>query len=197
MFLSINFLYSFLVKLGGTFYSFQWDILLLEAGWITALCYAPWKRHRDANSSSNIGKWPIRFLLFKLMFMSGVVKIQSECPTWLNLTALEYHFATQCLPSPLSWYAHQLPPLLLRFAVAITLFIEIPISLLLIAPIELWRKMGAKLQILLQITIILTGNYNFFNLLTIALCIPCFEKSPSVEDCALKRKVSNFSVSEC
>ena len=31
----------------------------------------------------------VRFLLFKLMFMSGVVKLQSQCPTWL---VGRYHF---------------------------------------------------------------------------------------------------------
>ena len=88
----ITILYHFLVTLGGTFYSFQWDILLIETGFLTSLCYAPWLRLKcQANDNvSNIGSWPLQFLLFKLMFMSGVVKIQAECPTWINLTALEY-----------------------------------------------------------------------------------------------------------
>ena len=122
--------------------------------------------------------------------MSGVVKIQSDCPTWLNLTALEYHFATQCLPTPLAWYAHQLPPLMLRLSVAVTLLIEIPGALLLIAPFESWRNMGAQLQILLQVTIILTGNYNFFNLLTIALSLQCLEKKAESEKTSAKIQVS-------
>jgi len=41
------------------------------------------------------------------MFQSGIVKFQAKCPTWENLTALERHFATQCIPTPISWYAHQ------------------------------------------------------------------------------------------
>ena len=36
----------------------------------------------------------LRFTLFKLMLMSGVVKIQANCPSWLDLRALEYHYAT-------------------------------------------------------------------------------------------------------
>ena len=44
-----------------------------------------------------------RLLLFKLMLMSGVVKIQSQDETWLNLTALVYHFASQCIPTPVAW----------------------------------------------------------------------------------------------
>lgn len=109
------------------------------------------------------------------MFMSGVVKIQADCPTWHHLTALEYHFATQCLPGPLSWWVHQLNPLLLRMSVAATLVIEIPLAFLSIAPTRQMRAFGAKLQLLLQVMIIVTGNYNFFNLLTISLCLLCFE----------------------
>ena len=159
----------------------------METGYLTALCFAPWTSLRIRNvevgkgpsssqsdyDQSEIGSWPLRFLLFKLMLMSGVVKIQAECPTWQNLTALEYHFATQCLPGPLAWHAHQLHPLLLRLGVAATFVIEIPAAFLLICPIKTIRKIGAWLQILLQMLIIFTGNYNFFNLLTISLCLLC------------------------
>lgn len=209
LFLSLTLLYYILVELGGTFYSFQWDILLLETGWLAAICYAPWLHLKvksrqsisneditntanDALSSSlaatpapastltisnEIGALPMRFLLFKLMFMSGVVKIQADCPTWNKLTALEYHFATQCLPGPLAWYAHQLPPFLLRLSVAMTFLIEIHGAFLLIFWKGSLRRVGAWMQIFLQIMIILTGNYNFFNALTILLCIPCLEQN--------------------
>ncbi|KAL7512122.1 hypothetical protein ACHAXN_009100 [Cyclotella atomus] len=178
LFITISAMYRLLYTLGGSFYTFQWDILLLEAGYLTALCFAPWKslrldRNKQSEGTDNLGVWSLRFLLFKLMLMSGVVKIQAECPTWQNLTALEYHFATQCLPGPLAWHAHQLHPFLLRLGVAATFVIEIPAAYLLICPIASIRKVGAWLQILLQVLIIATGNYNFFNLFTIALCMPC------------------------
>ena len=177
-------IYSLLVRTGGTFYSFQWDTLLLEVTAITCLVYAPWiptsaQRLADERTSlSPVAPIPLRFLLFKLMFMSGVVKLQARCPTWEHLTALEYHFATQCLPGPLAWWAHQLPPLLLRVGVAATLWIEIPAAFLLVVPFSGARKVGAMLQITLQLLIILTGNYNFFNLLTMVLCIPVWETRP-------------------
>ena len=176
VYLTMTICYYFITQIGGTFYSFQWDSLLIEVGWLTGLCYAPWttfQPHPHWNES--VGRWPLRFLLFKLMIMSGVVKIQSECPTWLQLTALEYHFCTQCLPNAVSYWAHQLPPLILRLSVALTFLIEIPVSFLVLAPIASWREVGAKLQLLLQVLILCTGNYNFFNLLTMALCIPCFD----------------------
>ena len=56
------------------------------------------------------------------MLMSGAVKIQSECPTWLGLTALDYHFDTQPLPTPLAWWAStHVPREVKRFGVAATL----------------------------------------------------------------------------
>lgn len=184
LFILLTAIYYFLTRTGGAFYTFQWDILLTEVGFVTALCCAPWLKLRlapnndDSNGSTrtSIGAWPVRFLLFKLMFMSGVVKIQANCPTWLNLTALEYHFATQCLPGPLAWHAHQLHPFFLRLSVAVTFVIEIPATFLIIAPLASFRIVGAWLQVLLQLVIIATGNYTFFNLLTIVLCLPCFER---------------------
>ena len=162
LFLPLAGMYCVLVRTGGTFYSFQWDMLLLETGILTAF------------SGSN--PYPLRFLLFKLMFMSGVVKLQANCPTWTNLTALEYHLATQCLPGPLAWHVHQLPPFLLRLGVAVTLWVEISVPFMLIVPMDRWRYWAALLQIILQILIILTGNYNYFNLLTMALCLPCLQR---------------------
>ena len=170
--------------MGQTFFTFQWDILLLEVGFVSAVSYCDWRIVPFVSGKENhlypyqkgTSVWPLRLLLFKLMFMSGIVKLQANCPTWDNLTALEYHFATQCLPGPLAWHAHQLHPLLLRLSVAITLLIEILLPFLLLVPLQKCRIIGVSFQIILQIMIMLTGNYNFFNLLTIILCFPCIEQ---------------------
>lgn len=161
-------IYLSLYLVGQTFLSFQWDILLLETGFI-AIFSSSVLYFRPVPKLYFI--WCYRFLLWKLMFLSGIVKLQSQCPTWEKLTALEYHFATQCIPTPLAWWAHQLPPTLLRLSVAATILIEIPYTFLLVLPFRFSRRVGATLQILLQIVIMLTGNYNFFNLLTITLTL--------------------------
>ena len=115
--------YLGILLMGQTFMTFQWDILLLEVGF---LCIFATSQSRAKDAMMN---WAFRFLVFKLMFSSGVVKLQARCPTWEQLTALEYHFATQPIANPLAWLAHQLPPVLLRFGVAATLMIEIPLAL--------------------------------------------------------------------
>ncbi len=166
-------------QVGGTFLSFQWDILLLEVGWLAVL-WAPWLPARDARKAagpppSPAVTWLLRFLLFKLMFQSGVVKIQADCPTWKGLTALDYHYATQCIPTPLAWVAHQLPPLVQQVSVAACLVIEIPLAFVALAPFRTARAWGAAAQIFLQVLIMLTGNYNFFNALTCVLCVPLLD----------------------
>ena len=93
---------------GQTFLSFQWDILLLEVGALAVLLDRPLPASfKWLPGSSPSVRWLIRFLLFKLMFMAGVVKVQANCPTWLNLTALDYHYATQvrsCIAIHREWY---------------------------------------------------------------------------------------------
>jgi hypothetical protein len=168
-------LYLSLVSIGQTFFAFQWDTLLIEAGAVAAVYAAPLGGAARLDDGFAPGAWAARFLLFKLMLMAGMVKVQSECTTWLNLTALEFHFATQCLPTPLAWFAHSLPPPLLRLAVGATLLIEIPAAFLLLAPHAAARRVGVACQLLLQLPIALTGNYNWFNLLTALLTVPCWD----------------------
>lgn len=105
-------LYLSVYHMGGPFLSFQWDILLLEAS-LVAVFYAPGGWHpRPATGEPEppvAGVWLTRLLLFKLMLMSGAVKLTSGDPTWQDLTALDYHYWTQPLPHPLAWYAHNAP----------------------------------------------------------------------------------------
>lgn len=157
-------LYLSLTTAGQSFTSFQWDQLLLEAGFL-ALFLA---------SRSPIVIVLFRFLIFRFMLMGGVVKLASGDPAWRGLTALDYHFETQPLPSPLAWYAHHLPPGLLAAATATVLSIE------LVVPFLVWlsrpcRLFAAWSFILLQAAILLTGNFAFFNLLALALCLFQFE----------------------
>src|ERR1700686_1969260 len=85
-------------SVGQDFLSFQWDVLLLGAGLLAVFA-----------DDSPIRLWLFRWLLFRLVFFSGAVKLLSGDAAWRNLTALRYHYWTQPLPTPLAWYMHQLP----------------------------------------------------------------------------------------
>jgi len=157
-------LYLSLYYAGQTFMTFQWDLLLLEAGFLAL--FLPTRSH--------IVVWLYRWLAFRFMFLGGAVKIISRDPTWDNLTALSYHFETQPLPTSLAWHFHHFSESTLMTMAAVTLIIELLIPFLIFLPRKI-RFIAAFLFIVFQIFIILTGNYNFFNLLTIAFCLFLFD----------------------
>jgi hypothetical protein len=164
-------LYLSLVTVGQAFLSFQWDVLLLETG-LLAIFFAP-LRIRDAftrvSETSGAFLWLLRWLLFRLMFASGFVKIASDA-VWRNLTALNFHYETQPLPTWFGWYAHQLPEWFHKASTIGMFAAELVIPFLIFAP-RRPRIVGCVGLVALQILIILTGNYCFFNLLTLVLCL--------------------------
>ena len=184
--------YLSLTIAGQDFLSFQWDILLLETGFL-AIFLAPWqiwpKRGREP-PVSRAALFLLKLLLFKLMVMSGVVKLTSGDDSWgwldhsfhwSALTALDYHYWSQPLPTVFGWWADKSPEWFKHFSVAFCLAVEI------IAPFFIWaprrpRLVVAGLIVFLQIVIAVTGNYCFFNLLTIALCLLL------IDDAAIGRK---------
>ena len=160
------------------FLSFQWDILLLETGFLS-IFFAPWRlwwKKGNEPPVSRAGLFLLKLLLFKLMVMSGVVKLTSGDDSWWNLTALDYHYWSQPLPTAIAWWADQSPEWFKRFSVAFCLVVEIIVPLFIWAPRRL-RVIACALLIFLQLIIGLTGNYNFFNLLTIALCLLLIDDS--------------------
>ena len=169
-------LYLSLVTVGLDFLSFQWDNLLLETGFL-AIFFAPWRfsprLSRDAPPSP-AALWLLRLLLFKLVFLSGCVKWLSHDPNWRNLTALTYHYQTQPLPTWIGWYANLLPLWFQKFSCAVVFAIELGAPFLLLLPRRL-RFFGASAIAFLQVLILLTGNYTFFNCLTLALCLLAFD----------------------
>jgi lipase maturation factor 1 len=183
--------YLSLASAGQVFLNFQWDVLLLETGFLS-IFLAPWRiwprellwwpesaTPATSSPASRAGLFLLKILLFKLMLMSGVVKLTSGDNSWgwLNhsfhwsaLTALNYHYWSQPLPTVFAWWTDKSPEWFKHFSVAFCLVVEM------IAPFFIWaprrpRLIAAGLIIFLQIVIALTGNYCFFNLLTIALCL--------------------------
>jgi predicted DCC family thiol-disulfide oxidoreductase YuxK len=172
--------YLSLVTIGQDFLAFQWDILLLETGFL-AIFLAPWRipeapwRASESRASSTT-LWLLRWLLFRLMFLSGVVKLASGDPSWCNFTALEYHYWTQPIPTPVAWYAAQLPAWSQRMSVGGVFVLELALPFLVLAPRRL-RRTGALLTILFQLSIAITGNYAYFNLLAIVLSLLLLDDS--------------------
>jgi hypothetical protein len=154
-------LYLSLYHAGQIFTNFQWDTLLLEAGFLAIFL---------VGGGNLLLIFLFDWLLFRLRFMSGVFKLASGDPSWSGLTALNHYFETQPLPHIGAWYAHQLPDLLLKAGVILTLFSELLIPFLIFFP-RRFRYFAAAITILIQLLIIATSNHNFINLLTIVLCL--------------------------
>lgn len=178
--------YLSLAVVSREFLGYQWDVLLLETGFLSIFS-ARFFRKRPLALDSQPPKfilWLFYWLLFRLVFSSGVVKLSSGDATWWNLTALNYHYETQPLPTWIAWFAHQLPGWAQKFSVVSMFVGELLIPFFIFTPKRL--KFAALFGIVaLQLLILVTGNYCFFNLLTLALCLfliddstwlRCFEK---------------------
>jgi lipase maturation factor 1 len=170
-------LWMSIVNIGQDFLCFQWDILLLEVGFLS-IFMAPWRlfdwpfrkgKPAEFSTPHIVSVWLFRWLLFRLMLESGLCKLNSGDITWSSLTALNYHFHTQPLPTPLAWFADKLPDFALQFSTLMTFVIELAVPFFVF--LKQTRVVGACLLMFLQVVIALTGNYAFFNLLTFALCL--------------------------
>jgi hypothetical protein len=153
-------LYLSLCSAGGVFLSYQWDTLLLECGLVGLFVATP---------RSGIGIWVARALCFKLMLLSGIVKLSSGDPTWRDLSAMSYHFWTQPLPAWPAAFANALPAGIKAAMTFASLAIELVAPLFILGPRRA-RLISAAALALLQIGIAATGTYGFFNMLSLLLC---------------------------
>lgn len=194
--------YLSLCAAGQVFFNFQWDALLLEAT-LPAIFLAPWSiapgwRRTEPPPLARLLLW---WLLFRLMLLSGAVKLTSGDLSWRDVTALTFHYETQPLPTPLAWFAHQLPRWFHRAVCAGMFAIELVAPFCLFAPRAL-RHRAALLIAALMAAIALTGNYTFFNLLTVALCVLCLDdtwwsrvlRRPGLAHCQLIVDISLWAV---
>ena len=158
--------YLSLVNVGASFFLYQWDALLLEASLVAVpLATSGWRT--SAFEAPTLARYALYFLNWRLVFCSGVVKLGG--PAWSDLSALDFHYWTQPLPGPLSWYVHQLPSSVHAASVALVLGLELVLPWGLFVPGKP-RRVAALGLMGLQCAFFLTGNFGFFNLLALTLC---------------------------
>ncbi|HTI44368.1 MAG TPA: lipase maturation factor family protein [Vicinamibacterales bacterium] len=160
-------LYLSFVNVGQTFYGFGWETLLLETGFL-AIFLGGW-----STAPSLWLMWLYRWLLFRVMFGAGLIKIRGDS-CWRDLTCLNYYFETQPIPNPLSWYFHWLPEAVHKGGVAFNHFAELVVPFGYFAPQPV-AAIAGLITVAFQGVLIASGNLSWLNWLTVVLCIPTLD----------------------
>ncbi len=162
-------LYLSIVNVGQTWYSFGWESLLLETGFLAVFL------GNDHTAPPVLAMWLARFLLFRLEFGAGLIKLRGD-PCWRDLTCLYYHHETQPMPGPLSWFFHHLPKPLHRIEGAGNHFAQLVVPFGLFAPQPV-ASASAALIVITQLWLVISGNFAWLNWLTIVLACSAIDDS--------------------
>jgi hypothetical protein len=160
-------LYLSFVNVGQVFYGFGWESILLEAGVYSAFLGASTTLPQAAVL------WMFRWLCFRVMFGAGLIKLRGD-PCWRDLTCLDYHYETQPMPNPLSWFYHHGPSWSRKAGVLFNHFVELIVPFAYFLPQPLAAMAGA-LTIVFQLLIFSSGNLSWLNILTLGLAFSCFD----------------------
>jgi hypothetical protein len=153
--------YYSIKRITGQFTGLQWDALLLEVNIFSIVLASALLSGNECTIT--ICSWLFRILLFRLMFGSGVVKLQSGDPSWSkDYDAMTYHFHTQPLPNQLSPFAHALPRQVLVAITVGTMILELPLPVVALLPVRSIQIVTFILYGFLQLSISGSGNYGKF-----------------------------------
>ncbi|UMB69199.1 lipase maturation factor family protein [Mycobacterium paraterrae] len=160
-------LYLSIVNVGQTWYSFGWESLMLETGFLAAFL------GNDRIAPPVLTMWLARLLLFRVEFGAGLIKLRGDS-CWRDLTCLDYHHETQPMPGPLSWFFHHLPKPLHRVEVAGNHFAQLIVPFGLFAPQPVASIAGA-IVVVTQLWLVASGNFAWLNWLTILLAFSAID----------------------
>lgn len=175
MILIVWIIYHSIVNVGQRWYSFGWESQMLETAFLTAfLCpLLSIERLPKKSPPSFIVLFGYRWLIFRIMLGAGLIKIRGD-KCWRDLTCMNYHYETQPVPNPISYYMHQEPELFHKLETSVNHFVELLAPFLLLLP-RPFCIIGGIIQILFQVVLIISGNLSFLNWLTIVPSIACFD----------------------
>ncbi|HEU5160476.1 MAG TPA: lipase maturation factor family protein [Streptosporangiaceae bacterium] len=154
-------LYLSIVNVGQIWYGFGWESLLCEAGVLAVFL------GNAGTAPPVLGMWLLRWLLFRLEFGAGLIKLRGD-RCWRDLTCLYHHHETQPMPGPLSWYFHRLPGPLHKVEVAASHVTQLVVPFGLFAP-QPYASVAAAIIIVTQLWLIVSGNFSWLNWLTVVL----------------------------
>ena len=162
-------LYLSIVNVGQAWYSFGWESLLLETGFLTVF------RGNASTPTPVLLVWLLRWLLLRLEFGAGLIKLRGD-RCWRDLTCLRYHHETQPMPGPLSWFFHHLPDPLHRVEVLANYVAQLAAPVALFAPQPV-ATVAAGFMIVTQLWLVASGNFAWLNWLTIVIACSVVDTS--------------------
>jgi hypothetical protein len=162
-------IYLSYVNVGQVFYAFGWETLLLEAGFLAIFLGA------ERTAPSFLVILLFNWLLFRVMFGAGLIKIRGDT-CWRDLTCLQYHYETQPMPNPLSWYFHWMPVWIHKTGVLFNHFTELVVPFAYFAPSQISGFAGL-VTLFFHSWLFASGNFSFLGLLTMVLALSTFSDS--------------------
>ncbi|XP_025408898.1 lipase maturation factor 2-like [Sipha flava] len=202
LFFTLWILYLSLYQVGQIFLSDLADELLLEVGLLCILVAPlPFQKPKVPLKKRNlrlqtalaslphdsIAFWLVRWLLFRVAFSAGVSKMNSGAQSWYDLTALSKYFETMPLPNFISWYSHYLPAWFLKTFTVLAEINDLFVPLMFLVPIRSIQKLAYYIQVFMQLGILASGNYSYFNLLYLVLCLSLLDDHTFYRELALAR----------
>jgi Lipase maturation factor len=161
-------LYLSIVNVGQTWYSFGWETLLLECGFLAIFLGG------RNTAPPVIVIWMFRWLLFRVMLGAGLIKLRGDS-CWRDLTCLVYHFETQPIANPISWYFNVAPLAIKKAGVLFNHLAEVVTPIGYLIPVAWVRRTAGLIAIAFQFTIFLSGNLSWLNWLTIVIAVSCLD----------------------
>uniref|UniRef100_A0A3P9BEP3 Lipase maturation factor n=1 Tax=Maylandia zebra TaxID=106582 RepID=A0A3P9BEP3_9CICH len=152
-----------------------WESQLLETGFLAIFLCPVWTLSQVPHRCppSLICIWTFRWLIVRIMLGAGLIKIRGD-KCWRDLTCMDYHYETQPVPNPMSYYIHRSPWWFHRFETLSNHFVELIVPFFTFLGRRLCMVNGA-IQILFQVVLIVSGNLSFLNWLTIVPSLACFD----------------------
>jgi hypothetical protein len=167
-------LYMSFVNVGQDWYGYGWEIQLLETGFLAVfLCPLVDARPFPRLPPPPAVIWLFRWLIVRIMLGAGLIKLRGD-RCWRDLTCLYYHYETQPLPNPVSWWLHFRPHWFQKLGVLFNHAAELAAPWLVVWP-RVARLAAGVVMLAFQLTLIVSGNLSFLNWLTIVPILACFD----------------------
>ncbi len=155
----------------------QLDRLMLETA-LLCIPFAPAGFRPGLGAASPprpIAVLMVRWLLFRVMFESGLVKLTSGDPHWRNLTAMEVMYETSPFPTIFGYFDHALPHAYHIFEIALTFLAELVAPVLAVFGGRRGRWFAFWAWLAFQAGIQLTSNFGWLNTASIGLGFLLFD----------------------